>query len=600
MMQQRWKSLPLDTGGNLPPLFFSYVSSLQGYEILVTDLAYVWSESLSRKQVLANASKYDTSIDPSEDDDQYLVLLQKLGDALNGESGTSLTLQGHQNRSSLRLSTKTKLPSPLEPLTWIINLSQLPQSSLTQLLFLPVLRVAASYESRMEALTEKLKDKDWALGKLFDKLEASGIDLSTVFPSLTGTRYGHGRKASTFSLASELIRGIAPFDKTAWDSEFAKGNLNQRLDENIVTELSVSISSSKPETIGEDWWAKIGQHHSSPSGNSSRPTALKAKPRKLIEPETETEDEFETHASPAPLRKPSPSSVMIGGSNEAEGSPIGKEVKQTSQANFREGNIHNYTDEIVLSSNPHPSVPSKKAKAKGIGVIGGKRKGSSLLTGKSDKSTTPDIPHHNLLERLSTDAGPAQYKEDRVSHAVKQQAAPPEANNNIDESLHHGMKLKGPRVKGGLGQIGGKKAASTSRVKERQGSSKEVAMNDEVSDLEPPKGKSRLGMIGSDKLSRKQNNTVAENSPTLRQETVQTADEPSDIEHDKYADANAAEKRRPPKSSRLNTDSSYTLLKQEMEPTKDETLEKRANKRREALKQQLELKSGPAKKKRRF
>ncbi|EDN08047.1 predicted protein [Histoplasma mississippiense (nom. inval.)] len=74
----KWSKLQLPSDSRAPPLLYKYLTSKLGCEIYVTDLAHVWSQSLSRKEILKNASKYNTSIDPGEDEEQYFVFLQKI------------------------------------------------------------------------------------------------------------------------------------------------------------------------------------------------------------------------------------------------------------------------------------------------------------------------------------------------------------------------------------------------------------------------------------------------------------------------------------------------------------------------------------------
>lgn len=296
-MRQNWQKLPLENHEGCPPLYVSYSTDSKGYEVFLTDLVYVWSESLNRKQILANAIEYETSIDPSQDDDQYNVLLQKIGDALNGKDKTTLSLCSRRNEDGLRLITKTKLTSPLDPLTWTIILSHLPQDAFSKHVFLPVLRGATTYEVRTQSLIEKLKEKDWALGKLFDKLESSGIDLSTVFPPLTGMRK-HGRKGSAFSQASKLIKGVAPFDETSWNAEFTEQNSNDPVDECIIKAFSESDCTPGAATLKnekDDWWTQICESQDAVTGAAPvRKAPSNTKPKQPAEEiPTESEDEFE-------------------------------------------------------------------------------------------------------------------------------------------------------------------------------------------------------------------------------------------------------------------------------------------------------------------
>src|SRR4029077_2193693 len=103
---------------------------------------------------------------------------------------------------------------PLLPLEWTLYLSKEPQTELTRHLLLPLLRNAAERERLEKSLLDHLKEKDWVLGKLLDKIESSGLDLSTVFPGTVSLRAS--KRGTTLSQAAKSIRGAAPFDAKAW------------------------------------------------------------------------------------------------------------------------------------------------------------------------------------------------------------------------------------------------------------------------------------------------------------------------------------------------------------------------------------------------
>lgn len=294
-MPRNWERLPL-YNKSYPPLLFSYEPSPSGYEVFLTDLAHIWSENLSHKQIINRASKDETSIDPSQDGEQYSVLLQKIGDALHGSKGTAMCLAGNSTGSSFKLVTTTKLPKPLEPLEWALNLSRSSPSVLTQHLLLPALQNGLRNEDRQNSLYELLKEKDKIIGKLLDKIESSGIDLSTVFPNMANIRLGQKRD-SLFSQASKLVKGVSPFDKTSWEnlhldrgpSNFGLNSLGKCLyDEDLFEPRNI-------ERIENEWW----NHPTSSSSCAAQHTEKKA-PHDDIERGTEkgtmeSEDEFQVY-----------------------------------------------------------------------------------------------------------------------------------------------------------------------------------------------------------------------------------------------------------------------------------------------------------------
>lgn len=298
-MSQNWKRLPLGRHETCPPLFFRYDPSSKGYDLFLTDLVHVWSESLNHKQVLTRASKVDTNIDPSEDDDQFSVLLQKVGDALRGAKGTEISLNRSEEQDRLELKTSTELPTPLDPLEWKIHLSALPQNALTKQILLPVLRGEVDHAARQQSLIDLLKEKDWALSKVFEKIESSGLDLSRAFPGLSGARASQ-KGGSALTQVSTVIKGTAPFDEKAWDASFADQKFGRDLGVHLATELDNIYSYRDWDAVEsnlDDWWIRLGSLGSTGDEAKSKSKKQSPEPRKCTGPEkqdtSESDDEFQ-------------------------------------------------------------------------------------------------------------------------------------------------------------------------------------------------------------------------------------------------------------------------------------------------------------------
>lgn len=258
-MAQKWERLRLATDKDIPPLLFNYTSTSDRYDLYITDLTHLWSEQLNRKAILKRADETNTTIDPSEDAEQFKVLLQKIEETLRGEPGGSVTLNSGRNADSLELVLLAKLPAPLKPLKWSVYLSKEEHSSSAKHLLFPLLREAAGFEARERALLDHLKQKDWVLAKIFDKIETMGIDLSTVFPGASGLRAG--RKGTTLEQAGKYIKGIAPFDESSWFDEVRKSSPDAGLAANFVKEISGSVKNV--ESLGparDKWWNNLSRH----------------------------------------------------------------------------------------------------------------------------------------------------------------------------------------------------------------------------------------------------------------------------------------------------------------------------------------------------
>lgn len=283
----KWQRLCLPERKGLPPLLYKYNTTSKGYEIYITDLTLLWSEQLNHRQILKRAEEDDTTIDPSEGTEQFKVLLQKIEEALRSSPGSSMALTSGSRPDSLELRLSTKLPAPLKPLKWNIYLSKEPLTAATSHLLLPLLREEKDRESRQRTLLDQLKQKDWVLAKLFDKIEAMGIELSTIFPGTSGLR--GARKETSLAQAAEYVKGVAPFDEQAWLDEMNKQSLEAGLTSNILKEISGSDAPSDLEKVyppPNKWWESLDIHGTAP---------LIAEPESKEEPEPkETRDTKDT------------------------------------------------------------------------------------------------------------------------------------------------------------------------------------------------------------------------------------------------------------------------------------------------------------------
>lgn len=254
-MPSRWQRLHLSQQG-LPPLLFQYTWSRQGYEIHLTDLTYIWSERLPHKAITRRAEEGATTIDPGEDLEQLNVLLEKIGEALQKGNESAILSSGTQT-DSLEITTTTKLPSPLRPLKWSLRLSKEPLSSLTTTLLIPLLREEAEWESRQHLLLNQIKQKDYVLSKLFDKMETLGVDIGSVFPSAAGSRAS--RKAITRSEAAKFVKGIAQFEEQTWLAETGVSQ-GAGLATNLLQEILESGDSHNLDTFTlsqAEWWHQL-------------------------------------------------------------------------------------------------------------------------------------------------------------------------------------------------------------------------------------------------------------------------------------------------------------------------------------------------------
>ncbi|KAI9672319.1 MAG: hypothetical protein M1817_003341 [Caeruleum heppii] len=227
------------------------------YQVLITDLTHMWKESLGRREIIRRALEDDTSIDPSEDAAQMSILLGKIQAGLQGHHQTTLRVDRSLS-TDLRLTVTSALPAPLPPLRWHMLLHRQPQTFLTAELTLPLLASHAKQQDQIRSLIVHLKDKDHVIGKLVDKLEASGMEIGAVFPMAVGAR--PTKKSSSRNVASKFVKGLSIFDQDDWRSQTKASNApTQHLGDILrsFTHDAEALPSTSPTMLKvakDEWW----------------------------------------------------------------------------------------------------------------------------------------------------------------------------------------------------------------------------------------------------------------------------------------------------------------------------------------------------------
>lgn len=556
-MPVKWQRLRLSNREAIPPILFKYSSTSKGYELYITDLTNIWSERLTRQDILRKADEDDTTIDPSEDMEQFGVLLQKIEDALRSQPGSTVTLN-HSSGDLLELTTSTKLPAPLQPLKWAARLSKEPQSVATGQLLLPLIKAEADWESHQKSLIDQLHKKDWILAKLFDKIEAVGIDLSTIFPGISGLRAG--QKGTTLAQAAKHIKSVAPFDEKAWLKEVSASASASGLAANILAEVSNCNGPNRSRGLGpppDKWWEKLTVTKTTvaPIREESEPKKGREPSKDVLEADTDTpteteNDEFERQETPPRL----------------------KHVKSREKTPINIGQDDDLGKAPLNKPSPPPRQKSSAKPSKGLGVIGGNKhtRAPQPSPPRASSTLTPQIADDQ------TDSG-----SDHESVALAP-TSPTKPKPELSE------KAQGkPR---GLGVIGGKK-------KQRQASPSEprspsTIKSPSATDQPPPatsppteartKRVSKLGVIGG-KTSKSDATTSLERGP-----------EEGNVDPSREMSNHSSE---PPRS--LSAERRQLKIMEQSE--REEEGQERADRKREELKRQLEAKSkAPAKKKRKF
>ncbi|KAL4980319.1 XRCC4-like factor-domain-containing protein [Aspergillus desertorum] len=601
-MPEKWQRLHLVADGDIPLILYRYSPVASGYELYMTDLNYIWAERLDRKAILKRAEEDNTPIDPSEDLDQFKVLLSKIQEGLENGPGSKVSLNPKTRGSAhtLELTVTSKLPAPLEPLIWKVFLSKEAQSSMTRHLLLPLINAEAEQEARQRSLVEELNRKDWVLAKLFDKFETLGIDLTTIFPGTSCIRAGH--KGLTLTEMGKYIRGLAPFDEKSWREKISKSSSNSALSANIIAELSegsrcsMQLDSLEPPPDG--WWEGLTVSNNTtftPSDDNKKPTNNPS--TDSLEKDTDTgsetgdNNEFERQKTPPRSKKPSIGPQKSPSARKDQDWEMQSEEKETISAKNKPGKA---TKDMVED---HPT-PSKRSKApptersQGLGTIRGKRQTKTRSpTPTPSPSPSPLRRKHEPFECLTND-------ETTDEHAPRK-----------TDSQKHTPRLApkpGSKRSRRLGVIGGKKKQQTPEPKpqpetESEESSDKASQPHSSEPHPPPKKKKplgKIGVIGGHKSKQKAGGgSEAPNPPQTR-----SVPPPGKMNQEQRDTENEAGKKEG-SSSGPSPFPNVKTREQEApaEPEREETEEERADRKREELKRQLEAKSrAPAKRKRRF
>ena len=181
----------------------------------VTDFLSLWQCSLDSDQFISEAQTQNCSIDPSESRCQADTLRKKLHEALEDGQNVLYRPQHQASDNDFTLKTTKLLPKPLKPLVWAFSLVQTNTAMFSDEVVKPCLQRIAVQNHKLDSLLQIIKDKDHVISRLLDKIEGSAIDLSLIFPGITGLK---SRKSHIgVPEAKKHVPGMSTFDQTAWD-----------------------------------------------------------------------------------------------------------------------------------------------------------------------------------------------------------------------------------------------------------------------------------------------------------------------------------------------------------------------------------------------
>ncbi|RPB20226.1 XLF-domain-containing protein [Terfezia boudieri ATCC MYA-4762] len=490
-----------------PPLLIQRSFTNNTYSVYLTDLTYIWGESLSRREIIQRALNEDTSIDPSEDASQMRILLEKLKEALSlrGEDDDNecidIDIQAASSRSSMSMGTVLQLkvtyglPEPLEPLLWTFKLQPLPQTRLTKKLLLPLISLTSLHSMEVQTLVRVIKDKDIVLEKMQDSLEDSKISVTSILGGGASRRRGLEKfdekrwrsqilqnKAGDSSLPEKIVQSLFGMEGRRGSSTSDEG-FGQEWEE-VVNNFEENVKTTECEKY---WWDEIEAasrsrqkkrssrgfesdenetdssarkvSNKSDASNRNCETSSKNSPRidagkgsnkgkKRSSLHSDDEDEFEVQKAPPPLRSKSAIKIKSPPPSsplQARKAPVSGEVKSPERR--LDESTTEEDDDLCI---PTPKNPPRARRAKSPTPAPARSPPPNQLA----KSLTPPSPLPPLRKpSFSTDSRTASRK---PSNSLSGSSTP--SPSSPPPLARPEAKIGG--IGGKIGTIGGKKAAS--------------------------------------------------------------------------------------------------------------------------------------------
>ena len=283
-MSSPWKLLDQKESQQTTTRFLvKYEFGPASYTVFLTDLTFLWTETLDRRQIVKRALNLETSIDPSEDAQQMQLLLRHVRGALEGLDHTAVNVHGKGDADKLTLAATIALPSPLPPLDWPIQCIKASQAEFTAEFVVPCLHSCSLAKLQVKSLLQHMKEKEHVLGKLTDKIQSDGTDLGSIFPG--APRGKAGSRLNAREIAAKSVRGLAEFEESQWQCQFAASSaVSSNIDDLLSSVFGSDATGTRDISL-----PRVGSLWSGRSGRDEDPSPHKeGKPR-----------------VPSPIQKPS-------------------------------------------------------------------------------------------------------------------------------------------------------------------------------------------------------------------------------------------------------------------------------------------------------
>jgi len=248
-----WQELKTDRKKQCPKLFYNYAADENGYQLQFTDLIALWTATATADDVRNRARDNRTSIDASQSS-QLPVLLKKLKESL-AQGSNVLKKDLPSDSETVLLETTLILPRPLEPLEWHFILERQCSGEMAEHILRPCLYEASESMKKIDTLISTIEAKDRVISRLVEKIEASSMDLSLIFPGITGPRARKGQV--TVKDAERHVPGLRKFYKREWQEVFKSDSDYANFETAGLFTLAVEKCPKHTPQQHEKWLEKL-------------------------------------------------------------------------------------------------------------------------------------------------------------------------------------------------------------------------------------------------------------------------------------------------------------------------------------------------------
>ncbi|KAH0124035.1 XLF-domain-containing protein, partial [Aureobasidium melanogenum] len=264
----------------------------------------------------------------------------------------------------------------------------------------PLLLLAHQQQQQLSFLLGQLKDKDHAMSRLLDKMEATNTDLGAVFPGVSAGR--NSQKSLKRNHVANRVPGLAPFQP---------GSELQHSGDVPSTETLYAVLRDVPGDMApsitntyDAWWQNMPNQQESIEISVPMPSVLD---------DDETDDDLDFQTIPEQLQRQMPANISspvrlsrraqrhISANDDStdDGRVTSSPPLPPALRNFRLGQ----------TETPAPDSPSKRSntQTRRIGAIGA-RSSSQALPASSPPKPPADIePDHGLRSRTMLSPTPS-------------------------------------------------------------------------------------------------------------------------------------------------------------------------------------------------